>query len=265
MRQAILDRLSPGDVVTGTISNIVDFGAFVDLDGIDGLIHISELSWSHVNHPSELLEIGQEVSVKVLDIDRDRQRISLGLKQTQTDPWQQVVDTHDQGDVIEGKVTKVVTFGAFVEILPGVEGLVHISELAQHHVENPREIVSQGDVVKAKIIEMDAERRRLSLSLKRVEEGDDGPTTASAESLGLSEEVFAEDLANAEEAPALEEANEPTQPEDSALTEETASEDAAPEDSAPAEAADEAVALEDQDAGDEPEPEPSVQPEDDQV
>ena len=264
MRQAILDRLSPGDVVTGTISNIVDFGAFVDLDGIDGLIHISELSWSHVNHPSELLEIGQEVSVKVLDIDRDRQRISLGLKQTQTDPWQQVVDTHDQGDVIEGKVTKVVTFGAFVEILPGVEGLVHISELAQHHVENPREIVSQGDVVKAKIIEMDAERRRLSLSLKRVEDGDDGPTTASAESLGLSEEVFAEDLANAEEAPALEEATEPTQPQDSALTEETASEEAAPEDSAPAEAADEAVALEDQDAGDEPEPESSEQPEDDE-
>ena len=264
MRQAILDRLSPGDVVTGTISNIVDFGAFVDLDGIDGLIHISELSWSHVNHPSELLEIGQEVSVKVLDIDRDRQRISLGLKQTQTDPWQQVVDTHDQGDVIEGKVTKVVTFGAFVEILPGVEGLVHISELAQHHVENPREIVSQGDVVKAKIIEMDAERRRLSLSLKRVEDGDDGPTTASAESLGLSEEVFAEDLANAEEAPALEETIEPTRPEDSALTEGTASEDAAPEDSAPAEAADAAVALEDQDAGDEPEPEPSEQPEDDE-
>ena len=264
MRQAILDRLSPGDVVTGTISNIVDFGAFVDLDGIDGLIHISELSWSHVNHPSELLEIGQEVSVKVLDIDRDRQRISLGLKQTQTDPWQQVVDTHDQGDVIEGKVTKVVTFGAFVEILPGVEGLVHISELAQHHVENPRAIVSQGDIVKAKIIEMDAERRRLSLSLKRVEEGDDGPTTASAESLGLSEEVFAENLATAEEAPALAETVESTQPEDSALTEETASEDAAPEDPAPAEAADEAVALEDQHAGDEPEPEPSVQPEDDE-
>jgi small subunit ribosomal protein S1 len=262
MRQAILDRLSPGDVVTGTISNIVDFGAFVDLDGIDGLIHISELSWSHVNHPSELLEIGQEVSVKVLDIDRDRQRISLGLKQTQTDPWQQVVDTHDQGDVIEGKVTKVVTFGAFVEILPGVEGLVHISELAQHHVENPREIVSQGDVVKAKIIEMDAERRRLSLSLKRVEEGDAGPTTASAESLGLSEEVFAEDLANAEEAPALEETTEPTQPEDSALTEETASDDAAPEDAAPAETADEAAPREDQDAGDEPEP--SVQPEDEE-
>jgi small subunit ribosomal protein S1 len=190
MRQAILDRLSPGDVVQGTISNIVDFGAFVDLDGIDGLIHISELSWSHVNHPSELLEIGQEVSVKVLDIDRERQRISLGLKQTQTDPWQQVVDTYDEGDVIEGRVTKVVTFGAFVEILPGVEGLVHISELATHHVESPREVVQQGDVVRAKIIEMDAERRRLSLSLKRVEDGEDVRPGLSATSLGLSEEVF---------------------------------------------------------------------------
>src|SRR5918992_195455 len=141
MRQAILDRLNPGDVVDGTISNIVDFGAFVDLDGMDGLIHISELSWSHVNHPSEVLEIGQNVKVRVLDIDRDRQRISLGLKQTQTDPWQQVVEAYNEGDVVQGKVTKVVTFGAFVEILPGVEGLVHISELAQHHVENPREVV----------------------------------------------------------------------------------------------------------------------------
>ena len=156
MRQAILDRLNPGDVVDGTISNIVDFGAFVDLDGMDGLIHISELSWGHVNHPSEVLEIGQEVQVKVLDIDRERQRISLGLKQTQSDPWQQVLDSYSVNDVVEGRVTKVVTFGAFVEILPGVEGLVHISELAQHHVENPREVVAQGQVVQVKIIEMDA-------------------------------------------------------------------------------------------------------------
>jgi small subunit ribosomal protein S1 len=195
MRQAILDRLSPGDVVEGTISNIVDFGAFVDLEGIDGLIHISELSWSHVNHPSELLEIGQEVRVKVLDIDRERQRISLGLKQTQSDPWQQVIDAYEQGDVVEGRVTKVVTFGAFVEVVPGVEGLVHISELAAHHVENPREIVQQGETVKAKIIEMDAERRRLSLSLKRVEEGESSRPAIGDETapdLGLSEEVFTE-------------------------------------------------------------------------
>jgi small subunit ribosomal protein S1 len=199
MRQAILDRLSPGDVVEGTISNIVDFGAFVDLDGMDGLIHISELSWSHVNHPSEVLEIGQTVQVKVLDIDRDRQRISLGLKQTQTDPWQQVLDHYGEGDVVEGRVTKVVTFGAFVEILPGVEGLVHISELAAHHVENPREVVSQGDPVNVLVLEIDGERRRLSLSLKRVEEGatplprpDGAPSVHDTPmpDLKLSEEAF---------------------------------------------------------------------------
>jgi small subunit ribosomal protein S1 len=170
VRQQILDRLQPGLVVEGQISNIVDFGAFVDLDGIDGLIHISELSWSHVNHPSEILSIGDTVKVKVLDIDRDRQRISLGLKQTQEDPWQRIVDTYTVGDELEGKVTKVVTFGAFVEILDGVEGLVHISELAPHHVESPREIVHPGDAIRVKILEIDSERRRLSLSAKRVED-----------------------------------------------------------------------------------------------
>ena len=199
-RQQILDQLQPGDVVEGQISNIVDFGAFVDLNGMDGLIHISELSWSHVNHPSEVLEIGQTVEVKVLDIDRDRQRISLGLKQTQSDPWQQVLENYHEDNVVEGRVTKVVTFGAFVEILPGVEGLVHISELAQHHVENPREVVSQGQPVNVKIIEVDGERRRLSLSLKRVEDDDPvQPRADGAESvhtrpaLDLSEDVFADE------------------------------------------------------------------------
>ena len=150
-----------------------------------------------MNHPSEVLDIGQTVKVKVLDIDRDRQRISLGLKQTQTDPWQQVVESYREEDVVEGRVAKVVTFGAFVEILPGVEGLVHISELAAHHVENPREVVSQGDAVNVRILEIDGERRRLSLSLKRVEEGDEPvPRADGAESvhtmpdLRLSEEAF---------------------------------------------------------------------------
>jgi small subunit ribosomal protein S1 len=216
-RERILDRLQPGMIVDGTISNIVDFGAFVDLDGIDGLIHISELSWSHVNHPSEILTIGDTVNVKVLDIDRDRQRISLGLKQTQEDPWQRVVDTYNVGDELEGKVTKVVTFGAFVEILDGVEGLVHISELAQHHVENPREIIQPGDEVRVKILEIDSERRRLSLSIKRVEgqvlplrrAEDEAAATGEAEGgvetglddvpeLGLSEDVFAGGEAPAE-------------------------------------------------------------------
>jgi len=205
VRQQILDRLQPGLVVEGQISNIVDFGAFVDLDGIDGLIHISELSWSHVNHPSEILTIGDTVKVKVLDIDRDRQRISLGLKQTQEDPWQRIVDTYNVGDELEGKVTKVVTFGAFVEILDGVEGLVHISELAPHHVESPREIVHPGDEIRVRILEIDSERRRLSLSAKRVEDqilpvaragepdaepaaaGEDGAATAGVEQAPLEE------------------------------------------------------------------------------
>src|SRR5690242_17623917 len=197
-RQQILDRLSPGVEVEGQISNIVDFGAFVDLDGIDGLIHISELSWSHVNHPSEVLEIGQKVRVKVLDVDRDRQRISLGLKQTQTDPWQRVIDETQQGDVVAGRITKVVTFGAFAEIVSGVEGLIHISELAEHHVENPREVVQQGEEVRVKIIEIDPDRRRLSLSLRRVEAGEPvktidlgvpGASPAPVPELG-SDEVF---------------------------------------------------------------------------
>jgi small subunit ribosomal protein S1 len=207
VRQQILDRLQPGMVVEGAISNIVDFGAFVDLDGIDGLIHISELSWSHVNHPSEILSIGDVVPVKVLDIDRDRQRISLGLKQTQEDPWQRVIDTYRVGDELEGKVTKVVTFGAFVEIMDGVEGLVHISELAHHHVENPREIVEPGQDVRVKILEIESDRRRLSLSVKRVQEqlphvrsaaaagaaaqGASTEEIGDVPDLGLSEDVFA--------------------------------------------------------------------------
>jgi small subunit ribosomal protein S1 len=270
-RQAILERLQPGLVIEGQISNIVDFGAFVDLDGIDGLIHISELSWSHVNHPSEILSIGDTVQVKVLDIDRDRQRISLGLKQTQEDPWQRVVDTYNIGDELEGKVTKVVAFGAFVEILEGVEGLVHISELAQHHVENPREIIQPEDGVKVKILEIDSERRRLSLSIKRVEgqvlpqrdqmapeDGADGGAgdLDDMPDLGLSEDVFAsapeaEETAVAE-APAAPDAaveEEPVAEEPAAVAEEPAAEEPAAEepaapDAAVEEAADEPAAQE---------------------
>ena len=264
-RQQILDRLSPGVEVEGQISNIVDFGAFVDLDGIDGLIHISELSWSHVNHPSEVLEIGQRVRVKVLDVDRDRQRISLGLKQTQTDPWQRLMDECSQGDVVAGRITKVVTFGAFAEIVSGVEGLIHISELAEHHVENPREVVQQGQDVSVKIVEIDPERRRLSLSLRRVEPdepvkhiemGAPGPAAEPAvPDLGLSEEVFADTPAEPEpesepEAPAEAEADVEGEPE--AAAEAEAEPEAAAEADAEPEAAPEA------EAQPEPEPEPEA-------
>jgi small subunit ribosomal protein S1 len=195
VREQILGRLEPGQVVDGKISNIVDFGAFVDLDGIDGLIHISELSWSHVNHPSEVVAIGDTVRIKVLDIDRDRQRISLGLKQTQEDPWQRVISAHRPGDVLEGSVTKVVAFGAFVEILPGVEGLVHISELADHHVESPSEVVEPGTKLNVKILEIDEERRRLSLSIKQVAEGKMamGDLGEQIEAAGEAEEATSEE------------------------------------------------------------------------
>jgi small subunit ribosomal protein S1 len=247
VREQILGRLEPGQVVEGKISNIVDFGAFVDLDGIDGLIHISELSWSHVNHPSEVVAIGDTVRIKVLDIDRDRQRISLGLKQTQEDPWQRVISTHRPGDVLEGQVTKVVAFGAFVEILPGVEGLVHISELADHHVENPSEVVEPGAALNVKILEIDEERRRLSLSIKRVEgqnmpmqdlgaqiaeaEGAEAPEGEAADTAPTDEAPVAEEAPAAEaaeEAPAevAEETVVEEEPAAEAAAEETAAEEA---------------------------------------
>jgi small subunit ribosomal protein S1 len=221
VREQILGRLQPGQVVEGKISNIVDFGAFVDLDGIDGLIHISELSWSHVNHPSEVVAIGDTVRIKVLDIDRDRQRISLGLKQTQEDPWQRVISTHRPGDVLEGTVTKVVAFGAFVEILPGVEGLVHISELADHHVESPSEVVEPGTVLNVKILEIDEERRRLSLSIKRVD-GENMPMGDLGEQLQSAVEASSEDADAISAGPGTDEVSEEPVAEADVAVEETA-------------------------------------------
>jgi len=175
-RDRILTSLQEGDIVEGTVSNLVDFGAFVDLEGIDGLIHISELSWNHVDHPSEVVEVGEKVKVKVLEVDRERERISLGLKQTRKDPWQEIVERVSVGEQIPGRVTKLVSFGAFVEVAEGVEGLIHISELAEHHVETPDEIVRSGDEVDARIIDVDARRRRLSLSLRpKREDREDKP------------------------------------------------------------------------------------------
>jgi small subunit ribosomal protein S1 len=279
VRQQILDRLQPGLVVEGQISNIVDFGAFVDLDGIDGLIHISELSWSHVNHPSEILTIGDTVKVKVLDIDRDRQRISLGLKQTQEDPWQRIVDTYNVGDELEGKVTKVVTFGAFVEILDGVEGLVHISELAPHHVESPREIVHPGDEIRVKILEIDSERRRLSLSAKRVEdqilpvsrpgEPQVEPVTAveGAAEAAVAEGAAEAPVAEVAEAPAAEapEAEAPQAEAPVAVPAEPVQEVAVPDAAAPVEEAEPAptaeVAAAEPEVASEPEPQAQAEPE----
>ncbi len=177
-RAEILEKLSKGMRLKGTVSSIVDFGAFVDLGGIDGLIHISELSWSHVNHPSEVVKVGEEVEVEVLDVDLQRERISLGLKQTTEDPWTKLVETYPVGTVVDGKVTKIVPFGAFIELGANVEGLVHISEMAMKHIDSPSQVVHVGDTVKVKVMDVNVERRRISLSMK-----------AAAEELGIEIEV----------------------------------------------------------------------------
>ena len=176
VRHTFLNTLSKGQIRKGVVSSIVNFGAFVDLGGVDGLVHVSELSWKHIDHPGEVVEVGQEVTVEVLDVDMDRERVSLSLKSTQEDPWQQFARTHQIGQVVPGRVTKLVPFGAFVRVEEGIEGLVHISELADRHVEIPEQVVQVGDEIFVKIIDIDLDRRRISLSLKQANEGTVGET-----------------------------------------------------------------------------------------
>ncbi|BCJ30818.1 30S ribosomal protein S1 [Actinocatenispora sera] len=171
VRTEFLNKLAKGQVRKGVVSSIVNFGAFVDLGGVDGLVHVSELSWKHIDHPSEVVEVGQEVEVEVLDVDLERERVSLSLKATQEDPWRQFARTHQIGQIVPGKVTKLVPFGAFVRVDDGIEGLVHISELAERHVEVPEQVVTVSKEVMVKVIDIDLERRRISLSLKQANEG----------------------------------------------------------------------------------------------
>ena len=179
VRQTFLTQLQKGQIRSGVVSSIVNFGAFVDLGGVDGLVHVSELSWKHIDHPSEVVEVGTEVTVEVLDVDMDRERVSLSLKATQEDPWQHFARTHQLNQVVPGKVTKLVPFGAFVRVDEGIEGLVHISELAERHIELPEQIVQVGDELFVKVIDIDLERRRISLSLKQA--NDSADTQASEE------------------------------------------------------------------------------------
>ncbi|MEK7662629.1 MAG: S1 RNA-binding domain-containing protein, partial [Actinomycetota bacterium] len=172
-RSTFLVNLQKGQIRKGVVSSIVNFGAFVDLGGVDGLVHVSELSWKHIEHASEVVEVGQEVTVEILEVDMDRERVSLSLKATQEDPWQVFARTHAIGQVAPGKVTKLVPFGAFVRVADGIEGLVHISELSGKHVELAEQVVSVGDDVFVKVIDIDLERRRISLSLKQANEGVD--------------------------------------------------------------------------------------------
>jgi small subunit ribosomal protein S1 len=170
-RDGFLDNLKVGEVRKGRVSSIVQFGAFVDLGGMDGLIHVSELSWKHVENPADVVKVGDEVEVKVLEIDNERERISLSLKATQPDPWQEFASTHSVNELVYGRVSKIVPFGAFVQVGDGIEGLVHISEMSTHHVEAPEQVVTPGEELWVKIIDLDLARRRISLSIKQAAEG----------------------------------------------------------------------------------------------
>jgi small subunit ribosomal protein S1 len=170
-RGEFLVNLKPGERRRGVVSSVVNFGAFVDLGGMDGLIHVSELSWKHVDHPSSVVSVGDEVEVEVLDVDLDKERISLSLKATQTDPWQEFANTHQVGELVYGRITKLVPFGSFVQVGDGIEGLVHISEMAGHHVDLPEQVVTPGEELWVKIIDIDLQRRRISLSIKQAAEG----------------------------------------------------------------------------------------------
>ena len=170
-REEFLENLKPGEIRSGVVSSVVNFGAFVDLGGMDGLVHVSELSWKHVDHPGSVVAVGDEITVQVLEVDLDRERISLSLKATQQDPWQEFASSHRVGELVYGRVTKLVPFGAFVQVGDGIEGLVHISEMSAHHVDLPEQVVTPGEELWVKIIDLDLQRRRISLSIKQAAEG----------------------------------------------------------------------------------------------
>jgi len=250
-RAEILGKLAKGQILPGHVSSIVDFGAFVDLGGIDGLVHISELSWSHVNHPSEVVKVGDPVEVKVLDVDLSRERISLGLKQTQPDPWQELVQKYPVGSIIEGTVTKLVPFGVFAELGDGIEGLVHISEMAKIHVETPEQVTAVAAKIMVKVKEVDLDRRRISLSMKDAAEalGQVIEVTPLETPEGADEGEAGEDVVEAEEAPeATEELTDAVEAEEATeeLTDDAVEAEEAPE--APEELADDAVEAEETEA-----------------
>ncbi|MBI4213729.1 MAG: S1 RNA-binding domain-containing protein [Chloroflexi bacterium] len=179
-RDRLLEELQEGQIRQGRVSNVIDFGAFVDLGGTDGLIHISELSWAPVGHPSEIVQVGDEVDVVVLGVDREKRKISLSLKRARGQPWDKVSEKYVVGQTVEARVKKLATFGAFVEIEPGVEGLIHISELSDQRIAHPKNVVSEGDVIQAKILRIEPERHRLGLSLRQAQEESDAESWQSA-------------------------------------------------------------------------------------
>jgi len=185
-RSTFLNQLQKGQIRSGHISSIVNFGAFVDLGGVDGLVHVSELSWKHIEHPSEVVEVGMPVTVEVLEVDMERERVSLSLKSTQEDPWQQFAREHKINAVVPGTVTKLVPFGSFIRVADGIEGLVHISELSKTHVEIPEQVVQVGQEISVKVIDIDLDRRRVSLSVRQADDSADATAAFDPYQYGMT-------------------------------------------------------------------------------
>ena len=169
-RKEAMDKLTVGETVEGKVARLTNFGAFIDLGGVDGLVHVSEISYDHVNKPSDVLKVGQDVKVKVLDVDEEHGRISLSIKQTLPQPWDEVGEKITEGDVLGGTVKRLTSFGAFVEVMPGVEGLVHISQISHKHIATPNEVLEPGQEVKVKVLSVDPAAHRLALSIKALQE-----------------------------------------------------------------------------------------------
>jgi small subunit ribosomal protein S1 len=169
LKERLLDELSVGDVRTGRVTSLADFGAFVNIEGADGLVHLSEISWERIDHPKEVLKVGQEVKVKVIDVDRERKRIGLSIRQLQEDPWLRKLKDIREGQLIEATITHLTKFGAFARLDEDLEGLIHISELSEHRIAHPKEVVHEGDVVTLRVIKIEPERRRIGLSLRKVD------------------------------------------------------------------------------------------------
>ncbi|MBR2511511.1 MAG: bifunctional 4-hydroxy-3-methylbut-2-enyl diphosphate reductase/30S ribosomal protein S1 [Firmicutes bacterium] len=231
--EEIWERIHVDDVVRGTVMRFTDYGAFVNIGGIDGLLHISEISWGKLKHPKEVLSIGQEIDVKVLAMNREKGKISLGLKQNQPEPWSVINDNYEVGQIVEGKIVQIKEYGAFVELEPGLDGLVHISEVAHKRVSDINNELSVGQMVNAKILDIDADRKRISLSIKEAKDPEEEAAEEAAKKAAEEEAKTAEEAAPAEEAPAeeapAEEAPAEEAPAEEAPAEETPAEEASAE------------------------------------
>jgi small subunit ribosomal protein S1 len=200
IKERVIEDLKEGEIRTGRVTSLADFGAFVNISGADGLVHLSELSWEHINHPSEILEVGQEIKVKVISVDPDRKRIGLSIRRLQNDPWEAQIEELTEGQLVEGKITRLTNFGAFARLLlddveGDLEGLIHISEISEHRIEHPKELLKEGDVLTLRIIKIEEDTHRIGLSMRRV----DSPAYTDLDWKILTEEFDLDELSESDD------------------------------------------------------------------